>query len=152
MKRSGSLQKGKSNCNFIICLCITEIQREFGASQLPGSIPTTEIHNQSKRKQRDLPSVLKVIVSSHKKVQFPLGTHPWGILSGFPGYIYISVMKYHNQGNYQKKRVVWGLEFQRDKVSSVSRQEMDTWQQIQGIFYLVLATRRTKNSHYEPKS
>lgn len=45
-----------------------------------------------------------------------------------------------------------GLKFQRDKVPSISRWEMDTWQQILGIFYLDLAAKRAKNSHYVPRA
>lgn len=41
-----------------------------------------------------------------------------------------------------------GLKFQRDKVLSISRWEMNTWQQILGIFYLDLAAKRAKNSYY----
>lgn len=45
-----------------------------------------------------------------------------------------------------------GLKFQRNKVLSISRWEMNTWQQILGIFYLDLATKRAKNSHYVPRA
>lgn len=45
-----------------------------------------------------------------------------------------------------------GLKFQRDKVLSISRWEMNTWQQILGIFYLDLAAKRAKNSYYVPRA
>lgn len=44
------------------------------------------------------------------------------------------------------------LKFQRDKVLSISRWEMNTWQQILGIFYLDLAAKRIKNSRYVPRA